>query len=150
MLSALCWIFLRILCISYYKNHGDKFQKCFLDPNNHLSTNQKHIETKIGESLKNGEHKLELIIQDSYQNTTSLQFNFQLHKKEDIIKNTEQRNIIKYNQVFEFKNEDIEIYIPDNSLYKNHQFQFEKIINHRLKALFTKYYMTLFRYINHL
>ena len=37
---------------SYYKQHGDKFQKCFLDPNDHLSTYQKQIETKIQKSQK--------------------------------------------------------------------------------------------------
>ena len=110
---------------AYYQEHGVRFQKCFLEQNNYLSTNQKSTNHQIGELLDSGTHHIKIIIKDSYQNTSSLEFNVELYKN-PTIQLTNNENMINSKQVFEFKNDDCEIYIPNHSLYKDHVFVYEK------------------------
>ena len=113
----------------YCQNTGEKYQKCFLDKNNHLSTNKQSTAESIGESLDDGEHNIKIIVKDSYSNSSTLEFKFQLKKKHDSIRLIDSKQMINSNQVFEFKNADCEIYIPEMSLYKDHIFTYEKQID---------------------
>ena len=109
----------------YHKNNGVKFQKCFLDPNNKISTNETSLNHPIGANLSNGTYNMKLVVGDSYENNSTLTFAVRFKKKKE---NTSQfnKNMINYQQVFEFQNEECKIYIPNNSLYRNHNFIFEK------------------------
>ena len=110
----------------YYQNKGEKFQKCFLEPNNKLSTNKKHTNHLIGENLSNGTHTVHLKIKDSYHNSSELKFNFKLLKKDNNDRQKTNEKIINHQQIFEFKNDNCKIYIPNNSLYKDYPFLFQK------------------------
>ena len=113
----------------YYINNGVKFQKCFLEKNNKLSTNQTIKYDYIGTSLKEGRHNIKIIVKDSYLNSTSLTFQVNLTKENLEIKKEKPKDYINSQQVFEFKNDDIEIYIPNNSLYKDYPFGYQKDID---------------------
>ena len=117
----------------YYKNTGLKFQKCFLDPNNKISTNKKSKKHSIGQLSTNNINRVKLIIKDSYKNTSTLDFEINSINNQQYISNNNQTAItelsINAQQVFEFKDEEFEIYIPNNSLYKNHPFKYEKMID---------------------
>ena len=111
----------------YYKNNNIKMQKCFLDLNNKISTNKKHTSHPIGTFLKDGTHKITLIVKDSYQNTSSLEFYATFQTKSKTKKtHTLSSILINSKQVFEFKKDDCKIYIPNNSLYKDYLFTFKK------------------------
>ena len=111
----------------YYKNNNIKMQKCFLDLNNKISTNKKHTSHPIGTFLKDGTHKITLIVKDSYQNTSSLEFYATFKTKSKTKKtHTLSSTLINSKQVFEFKKDDCKIYIPNNSLYKDYLFTFKK------------------------
>ena len=114
----------------YHKKTGLKFQKCFLEINNHISTNQKYTTGKIGSNANKKKQQIKLIIKDSYGNHTLLEFNTELNKKE-IDQSNKQKNIaegklINCKQVFEFKDTHFEIYLPNNSLYKDYVFKYNK------------------------
>lgn len=112
---------------AYYQKNKKKIQKCFLDPNNKLSTNKKSTNHEIGHFLNEGKHKIKLIVKDSYANSSILEFDIELHKKSKIItKKITHQNIINSKQVFEFKNNDCEIYIPNHSLYRDQAFIYKK------------------------
>ena len=114
---------------SYQKNNGEKFQKCFLEPYNNLSTNKTYITQKIGENLQSGTHQLGLIVKDSYNNSSYLNFDFELIKKTDISPQLNSNNIIRAKQVFELDTSDCKIYIPNYSLYKDYLFTYTKTID---------------------
>ncbi|MBE37759.1 MAG: hypothetical protein CMP50_03820, partial [Flavobacteriales bacterium] len=112
----------------YYKNSGLKFQKCFLDFNNNLSTNKKNTAFRIGNNSNTNQYRIKIIIKDSYNNKSILEFNTQINNKTEIKKETEKhKNLINCKQVFEFKTTDCEIYLPNNSLYRDQLFTFQKI-----------------------
>ena len=117
----------------YYTNHGEKFQKCFLDANNQISTNQKHTKARIGEISNNSKHAIKIIVKDSYKNSSTLHFDIDVLNNQEIQDEKNEiitrESIINSKQVFEFKDEEFEIYIPNHSLYKNHPFKYEKIID---------------------
>ena len=106
------------------KKNFNKNQQSFFFVD-YLSTNQKSTNHQIGELLDSGTHHIKIIIKDSYQNTSSLEFNVELYKN-PTIQLTNNENMINSKQVFEFKNDDCEIYIPNHSLYKDHVFVYEK------------------------
>ena len=117
----------------YYRNNGLKFQKCFLELNNQISTNQKHTKYKIGQLSTTNEYTIKIIVKDSYENSSILNFKINItnSKGEKYIKNDTLTTepTINAQQVFEFKHDEFEIYIPNNSLYKNYPFKYEKIID---------------------
>tara|TARA_B100001250_G_scaffold29687_1_gene24432 strand:+ start:4033 stop:5700 length:1668 start_codon:yes stop_codon:yes gene_type:complete len=117
----------------YYKNKGQKFQKCFLDLNNKISTNQKYTKKKIGQLSKINKHIIKIIIKDSYQNSSILHFEIDLpnniESQYDENKTLGKESTINSKQVFEFQDDEFEIYIPNNSLYKDYPFKYEKIID---------------------
>ena len=113
---------------AFYQNKGIKIQKCFLDQNNKLSTNKKATNHAIGQNLNEGIHDIKLVVTDSYQNVSTVEFNINLIKeKSNKSSNTE--NLIKSTQVFEYKDSHCEIYIPNHSLYIDHPFYYEKKID---------------------
>ena len=112
----------------YYKNHGVKFQKCFNEINNKLSTYNTSPISSLGKSLKNGIHTLEIIVKDSYNNQSFLEAHFEF-KNHDIEEKKETQNIIRTNQIFEYEYDDCKIYIPNNSLYKDYPFVIEKRVD---------------------
>ena len=97
-----------------------------IDPNNKLSTNKKYTNHLIGENLSNGTHTVHLKIKDSYHNSSELKFNFKLQKKDNNHRQKTNEKIINHQQIFEFKNDNCKIYIPNNSLYKDYPFLFQK------------------------
>jgi hypothetical protein len=109
----------------YHKNNDIKFQKCFLDPNNKISTNDTSLKHPIGKNLTNGIYEMKIVVSDSYENNSVLTFYVRLKKTKEKPSKFN-NNIINYQQVFEFQNEECKIYIPNNSLYRNHNFTFEK------------------------
>ena len=117
----------------YYKNTGVKFQKCFLDLNNKISTNKKNTKHSLGEPSINNKNRVKLVVKDSYKNTTTLDFEINAINNQNYTpKNTQSimpELIINAKQVFEFKDDNFEIYIPNNSLYKNYPFRYNKIID---------------------
>ena len=117
----------------YYKNKGQKFQKCFLDLNNKISTNHKYTNTKIGQLSKVNKHIIKIIVKDSYQNSSILHFEIDLPNnieiKYDENKILAKESTINSKQVFEFQDDEFKIYIPNNSLYKDYPFKYEKIID---------------------
>jgi len=115
---------------SYYQKHGKKFQKCFLEPNSQLSTNHMSSNYQIGDFLDNGMHNIKIIVKDSYANSSLLDFNIQFNKNKSNAKSIKStKKLINSTQVFEFKNDDCEIYIPDYSLYRDYGFEYEKKID---------------------
>lgn len=120
----------------YLTENGERFIKCFKDPNNLLSTSFVNFETNLGENLKIGKNSITIEVIDSYDNKTTLKLNVtkNSYSKEYEIKRT--KNKINCKQVFEFKNNDIEIYIPNNSLYRDSDFTFSKSLT---KTKFAKY-----------
>jgi len=117
---------------AYYKNHKEKFQKCFLDPNNKLSTNTKHTNHFIGEFIQDGTHKIYLKVKDSYHNTSYLNFNFEFTKTHQNAIKKQNENIINAQKIFEFKNDNCKIYIPNNSLYEDEPFLFKEYNNNTM------------------
>ena len=112
----------------YYKNSGLKFQKCFLDFNNNISTNIKNTTSHIGHNPNSHNYKIKIIVQDSYNNKTTLEFEAYIDSEKNTnTDNKSQDPLINCKQVFEFKNTDCEIYLPNNSLYKNHMFTYQKM-----------------------
>ena len=65
---------------AYYKQHNIKFQKCFLDLNNKISTNQIAKNNHIGTFLADSTHTITIIVKDSYKNTSRLIFDVELSK----------------------------------------------------------------------
>ena len=115
---------------AYYQAYGKRFQKCFLEPNNYLSTNQKAINAQIGDLLENGTHNIKIIVKDSYENSSVLEFNATLNRDQFQTKHLNNiKNLINSKQVFEFKDDNCEIYIPNHSLYKDYHFEYEKTID---------------------
>ena len=110
----------------YYMETGEKFIKCFVDPNNFLSTNKQKSQQNLGSTLKKGLNHVKIIVKDSYMNTSILTFNINFTKDQSQMHITKKRDYINCKQVFEFKNNDIEIYIPNNSLYKDYSFSYVK------------------------
>lgn len=113
----------------YHKKTGLKFQKCFLDLNNQISTNQKYTSHNIGDFSQNKSNKIKIIVTDSYNNTSTLIFNMNLkdpNQSEHIKDPQLKKNIINSKQIFEFRNDECEIYIPNNSLYKDYTFVYNK------------------------
>ena len=113
----------------HYVETGKKFIKCFVDPNNFLSTNKKKSQHNLGSNLKQGVNHVKIIVQDSYMNTAFLTFNINFTKDKSQMHTTKKEDYINCKQVFEFKNNDIDIYIPNNSLYKDCLFSYEKTTN---------------------
>ncbi|MAQ32074.1 MAG: hypothetical protein CMD26_05040 [Flavobacteriales bacterium] len=113
---------------AFYQNNGVKIQKCFLDPNNKLSTNKKATNNAIGKNLNEGVHDIKVVVNDSYQNLSTLEFNINLIKEQSSKPNTLE-NFIKSKQVFEYKDSHCEIYIPNHSLYIDQPFYYEKKID---------------------
>ena len=109
---------------TYYKQNGVKFQKCFLDINNQLSTNKKHTTKMIGISSKNQHYAIKILVKDSYKNTSILEFNVACNPVNTTIK--DRKKMINSNQVFEFKSNTCEIYIPNQSLYRDYPFDYEE------------------------
>ena len=105
----------------YYKKNNEKYQKCFVDLNNELSTYKKSIDQI---DLTDGEHKAKIIIKDSYMNTSILAFNILFKEKK--MNSISKHKIINSNQVFEYQNNDMAIYIPSKSLYKDYEFTYTK------------------------
>ncbi|MBJ05178.1 MAG: hypothetical protein CMP65_04685 [Flavobacteriales bacterium] len=110
---------------------GEKFQKCFLDSYNKLSTNKIHTNQKIGESLESGQHIIKAIVKDSYNNQSILNFYFE-YNEEKINNNKNQKNIIHANKVFEFDTLNCKIYLPNYSLYHDTHFSYKEIIDPKL------------------
>ncbi len=110
----------------YYVKTGNKFIKCFIDPNNSLSTNMKKSKPNLGYNLKEGINNIKIIVKDSYMNTIFLTFNINFTKDVLQMNTKEKENYINYKQVFEFNNNNIELYIPGNSLYDNYQFSYKQ------------------------
>ncbi len=110
----------------YYVKTGDKFIKCFIDPNNSLSTNMKKSKPNLGSNLKEGINNIKIIVKDSYMNTIFLTFNINFTKDVLQMDTKEKENYINCKQVFEFNNNNIELYIPSNSLYDNYQFSYKQ------------------------
>lgn len=110
----------------YYVQTGDKFIKCFIDPNNSLSTNMKKSKPNLGSNLKEGINNIKIIVKDSYMNTIFLTFNINFTKDVLQMNTKEKENYINCKQVFEFNNNNIELYIPGNSLYDNYQFSYKQ------------------------
>ncbi len=110
----------------YYMETGQKFIKCFVDPNNFLSTNKKKSQYNLGSNLKQGLNHVKVIVKDSYMNSTFLTFNINYTKNKSLMHTTKKADYLNCKQVFEFKNNDIEIYIPNNSLYKDYLFSYTK------------------------
>ena len=110
----------------YYMETGQKFIKCFVDPNNFLSTNKKKSQYNLGSNLKQGLNHVKVIVKDSYMNSTFLTFNINYTKNKSVMHTTKKEDYLNCKQVFEFKNNDIEIYIPNNSLYKDYLFSYTK------------------------
>ena len=110
----------------YFTDNGERFIKCFKEPNNLLSTSFVNFDTNLGENLKIGNNVITIDVFDSYDNKTTLTLNVikNSNSKEYEIKKI--KNKINHKQVFEFKNNDIEIYIPNNSLYSDINFTFSK------------------------
>ena len=120
----------------YFKEKGERFIKCFKEPNNLLSTSFVNFKTNLGENLKIGKNAITIDVIDSYDNKTTLKFYVtkNSYSKEHDVKKV--KNKINCKQVFEFKNNDLEIYIPNNSLYSDGDFTFSKSLN---ETKFAKY-----------
>ena len=116
---------------AFFKNNGIKFQKCFLDSYNELSTNKKHTNKKIGDSLTNGTHNIKIIIKDSYNNesTLNMDFNYTFHKYPTQKLPT---NLIYANQIFEFDTTSCKIYLPSYSLYNDQPFTYQEMKDPKL------------------
>ena len=76
---------------AYYKQHNIKFQKCFLDINNQISTNQIAKNDHIGAFLEDGTHTITIIVKDSYQNTSKLIFDVEFKNHNKVIRNFESK-----------------------------------------------------------
>ena len=110
---------------SFYQKNNQKFQKLFLDQNNHISTNKKNTHLSIGKDLKPGKHTIKIIVEDSYHNSSELLVEFNLKSKESKQQMLSSNEIINSKQIFNFTHKDFDLYIPEMSLYKDHLFTYK-------------------------
>ncbi len=106
-----------------WKKASLKIQKCFIDPGNYLNTYSNVINKgyyKVKDTLK---HTVEIIVKDSYANTSVLKFDF-TGKIEKSTINPPINYDFKYDEYNSFQNEYVVLAMPEGALYSDINFEF--------------------------
>ena len=110
--------------------HKNRFHKCFLEPNNNLSIYKNIKNRGIVNFTDEKIHNVKFTVKDAYNNTSSLNFVIKSSSKEKSAIDTSYRQctqIMPYEKINFFVNDDIRIFFPENSLYDTLFFKFNKL-----------------------
>src|ERR1019366_1214751 len=110
------------------QKHHHKIQKCFLAKNNLLGIYKDVLNSGISSFTDDASHWLKFIVKDFSGNTTELILKVRSASQSKIIEIPKNPNDIIFDcfKDNEYKNEDIEIYIPAHSLYDDLKFKINK------------------------
>ncbi|RLD62688.1 MAG: M23 family peptidase [Bacteroidetes bacterium] len=109
--------------------HKNRFHKCFLDPNNDISIYKNIINRGIVNFNDNKTHNINFTIKDVYDNTSTLDFVIKSSSKENSSIDTSYKQctqVMPYEKINFFTDDDIKIFFPENSLFDTLFFQFNK------------------------
>jgi hypothetical protein len=106
------------------KNYSLRPQKSFKDPNNNLSVYE-HLENEGRLNFDTNEnHIAEYLIRDKAGNVSKITFEFYSDNSLTISSTPQNENVFLYNEDNEFVEENIELFIKENSLYDNIEFSY--------------------------
>jgi Peptidase family M23 len=110
-----------------YLNKKVRFQRSFIEPNNHLNIYTNSKNKGVVHFLEGGNINFKYIVKDTYKNTSIITFNVngKINKKEiqDLLK-PQVDTIFNYIDSNYFERNNITVAIPKNALYKNLEFQY--------------------------
>ena len=113
----------------YKKDKNKWIHKSYIDPNNHLSIYKKHENHGIMEFYENSRDTMTYVITDVYNNQSTLSFILTGKAKELIFKTPidsfEVANL-RYPRSFNHFENDIQVNIPANSVYRDLPFRLER------------------------
>ena len=108
-----------------YINLKRRFQKTWIEPGNKLSTYKYVKENGTFKAGGNNIHKIQILLKDTYGNSSTLEFNVESKLKE--INKTAEIFIdeFQYNRTNQFETNDFQLKIPKGALYKNLKFNYK-------------------------
>ncbi|QGY47916.1 peptidoglycan DD-metalloendopeptidase family protein [Maribellus comscasis] len=110
-----------------YKEYIDKrrrYQKAWKDPGNQLPIYNYEKNNGIVNFKDNGIHPVQMILKDTYGNTSVLEFNVKSAFKEIPVVEKPFTKIFTYNQRNEWETKNFKIDIPEGALYTDINFQY--------------------------
>lgn len=109
-----------------YMSSKRKYIKTWLDPGNQLPIYHHNGSMGIITPGKNKLQKVEIELQDSYGNTSVLNFSLKGDYKEIPIAEADTTPVFKYNRENIFSNHEVQVRIPKGALYTNFNFSYKK------------------------
>ena len=100
--------------------------KAFLDPNNKLSTYKNLSDARgILHFNDNKIHRIKYVVSDIHNNQSNLEFFVQHTSSINIKKNPNKGIYFDANRINDFHEDELQLYIPNKSLYRSLNFQYE-------------------------
>ncbi len=110
---------------AYRYQTGNRYQKCFREPNNHLSIYKNVIDE--GVITVSNKDEIKLIAQDAAENKSELSFTLYEDTSEyPVAKNTSNIPTVRYDEEYNFSTQNLTCYIPKGALYKNNEILISK------------------------
>ncbi|MFQ5334689.1 MAG: M23 family metallopeptidase, partial [Flavobacteriales bacterium] len=108
-----------------YKKDRREIQKCFVQPNNHLSIYQKSIQRGAIVLNDSVNHKMTFVVSDTYRNSSRISFVISASLNHDRApSDTSVKALFKYKENNHFETDDIRIDIPASLLYEDLEFHY--------------------------
>lgn len=105
---------------------GRTMNKLMVEPNNQLSIYKGTSKMNLPELLEDSIYPVEILVKDIKGNTSTLEFKIKKQTKpsgEDVL-NYSQLPLFKYSQTNFFKNEFVDLVLPDGALYSDVNFEY--------------------------
>ncbi len=110
-----------------YINSGIRYQKTWIEPGNKLSVYNYDKNRGICRFDDNNVHSVQVILKDTYGNSSILEFKVKSSFKEINVEKEPFTEIFAYNKGNRWATNNFEISIPEDALYTNIEFQYKTI-----------------------